>query len=205
MIQGVQTRAFPFLLSLLLSGIILSRPSLSQPSPETTPVPLAPPASAPTLVGKTPPRWIISKKNWTNTSEAVWLGGTKGHVTVIEFLRINCSHCLGAAPARRALYLKYHKLGVEMVGFQSPGDINNPQNTENDWSLVKHTIRDWQLPYPIAFDSKRALFDRYGLQFYPSILVLDREGVVRFQQSGFDEKKAKDLDAAIARMVEEGA
>ena len=92
-----------------------------------------------------------------------------------------------------------------MVGFQSPGDIDDPQNTENDWSRVKRTLRDWQLPYPIAFDSKRALFDRYGLQFYPSILVLDREGVVRFQQSGFDEKKAKDLDAAISRMLEEGA
>ena len=163
MIKGVQTSAPRFLFPLLLSGIALSKPSLSQVSSETTPAPVATPAPIATssplapLVGKAAPRWVISKKNWTNSPNAIWLGGLTGHVTVIEFLRINCSHCQDAVPARRMLYLKYHKLGMEMVGFQSPGDINDPNNSENDWKQVKRTIAAWQLPYPIAFDSKRAL------------------------------------------------
>ena len=148
--------------------------------------------------------WIIPKKQWTNTPAPIWLGGLRGNVTVIEFFRINCSHCQDAAPSRRALHNKYGKRGLKMVGFQSPGDFSNPGNAENDWRKVKLKIKDWGLTYPIAFDKDRAFFDKNELKFYPTVVVLDKKGIVRFQQTGYTPAKVKALDAFVGQMLKSG-
>ena len=145
--------------------------------------------------------WVIPQRGWTNTPQPVWLGGLKGHVTVIEFFRINCSHCQDAAPARRALYRKYRKQGLKMIGFQSPGDVGNAANAENDWRQVKLQIKKWNLTYPIAFDKNRAFFDKNDLMFYPTVLVLDKQGIVRFQQTGYSDEKARELERVVAKML----
>ncbi len=147
--------------------------------------------------------WVIPRKYWTNTRQPVWLGGLQGKVTVIDFFRIGCSHCQDAVPARRALYRKYHASGLQMVGFQSPGDTSNAANSENDWHKVKLQIQKWGLTYPIAFDKNRSFFDKNALMFYPTILVLDKKGVVRLQQTGYSDKNNKELDELIAKLLKQ--
>jgi len=84
-----------------------------------------------------------------------------------------------------------------VIGFQSPG----PDATENNWKKVQGIVRAWKLPYPIAFDAKGALFKKYGLSFYPTVLVLDRKGIVRFQQAGYSKDKAKELEQFVAKIL----
>ena len=150
------------------------------------------------MVGKPLAAWNIPAQHWTNTRKPIDLADLKGHVTVIEFFRIGCSHCRDAAPARRALYRKYHPRGLKMIGFQSPADTTNARNSETNWKQVKAKIRQWRLTYPIAFDSNRALFDKYNFQFYPTVLVVDKKGIVRFQQTGFTPANAKALEQFVA-------
>ncbi len=162
------------------------------------------PAPSKSLVGQKLKPWKIERRLWTNTPSSVWLGGTKGHVTVIEFFRISCSHCQDAAPSRRALFEKFSSRGVKMIGFQSPGgtfpDSGNP---ENNWSQVKATVKEWKLPYPVAFDRDRQLFNSYRLAFYPTVVVLDESGVVRFEQTGFTAEKDASLKRAIEALLQE--
>lgn len=87
-----------------------------------------------------------------------------------------------------------------MIGFQSPANTHEPDNTENNWNHVKRTVADWQLPYPIAFDKDRVMFDKYGLNLFPTILVLDKKGIVRFQQVGYTPEKAEQLDQFLAQL-----
>ena len=88
-----------------------------------------------------------------------------------------------------------------MVGFQSPGLTNDPKNAENNWAQVQRQIKTWGLIYPIAFDEDRTLFDDYKFQFYPTVLVLDRKGIVRFQQTGYSPEKARELEQFVAHAL----
>jgi thiol-disulfide isomerase/thioredoxin len=149
-------------------------------------------------IGKPAPHWIIPGRYWTNTRHAVWLGGLEGNVTVIEFFRIGCSHCQDAAPSREALFRKYRGRGLKMVGFQSPGKVDSD---ELNWTVVKRTVHKWGLTYPIAFDANDKLFKSYGLGVYPTVVVLDRKGIVRFYRVGYSAVWAQELDAAVAGLL----
>lgn len=153
------------------------------------------------LLGKKLAGWIVPQKYWMNTPQPVWLGGLQGQITVIEFFRINCSHCQDAAPSREAFYRKYRARGLKMIGFHSPGIIADSTNPENIWSDVKTTVKQWNLTYPIAFDKDRAFFNKNDFRFYPTVLVLDRKGVVRFQQTGYSPEKAKNLEQFVGEIL----
>ena len=188
-------------LALLASVFAIGQ--ISAPAQAQTVVAAPEPDATQNLMGKKLPGWIIPQKYWMNTPDALWLGGLKGEVTVVEFFRINCSHCQDAAPSREALYRKYRARGLKMIGFHSPGVIEDSGNPENIWSDVKTTVKQWKLTYPIAFDKDRAFFDKNEFRFYPTVLVLDGKGIVRFQQTGYTPEKAKDLDAFVGQMLKQ--
>jgi thiol-disulfide isomerase/thioredoxin len=148
--------------------------------------------------GRTLPKWIVAQSDWMNTPRPLWLSGQKGHVVVLEFFRIGCSHCENAAPTREKLWQKYRGRGVRFIGFHSPGFGNED---ENNWRTVQRTVRQWNLTYPIAFDRNGKYFGRLHLRTFPTVFVLDRNGVVQYQGSGFTPKKARDLNAAIAHTI----
>jgi len=178
----------------LLLGILLA--SLAIPAcAQTTP--------SPSPVGQEAKRWVVPRHLWMNTPKPIWLGGLQGHIVVVDFFRILCIHCEDSAPSRRALFEKFSPQGVKMVGFQSAGLYLDPKNPENDWAQVQATVKRWGLPYPIAFDEKSQLFRSYNFGFYPTVLVLDSKGVVRFYQSGYTAKKQQELEQAVSTLVEE--
>lgn len=154
--------------------------------------------------GKPLPLWKFGRRFWTNTPRPIWLGGLRGRVTVVEVLRINCVHCQNAAPSRRALFLKFRGPDFRMVGIQSPGLVNDARNTENNWKIVRQTIRNWKLPYPVAFDQGGRYFQGtlHG-DTYPTVFVLDRRGVVRFVQTGWTQDKAREMEEAVASALRE--
>ncbi len=201
--HGKIYEAFFFIALALLSGSLLATQTLAQQPKAESETIIVENDHKKDLEGQTFDGWVIPQKYWTNTREPIWLGGLQGKVTVIEFFRINCSHCQEAAPSRRALYRKYHQRGLQMVGFQSPGDTENSANVENDWSKVKPQIKKWGLTYPIAFDKNRAFFDKNDLMFYPTILVLDKQGIVRLQQTGYTSEKAQELEQVVAKLLKQ--
>lgn len=153
------------------------------------------------LVGQNAKRWKIGRQFWHNTPRPLWMGGQKGRVLVVDFFRIGCVHCQNAAPSRRAFYQKFHARGVQIVGFQSPGDFENASNPENNCAQVRRTIRAWKLPYPVAFDARRQFFNSYNLSLFPTVLVIDRAGVIRFAQTGYSPEKARELEEFVEKLL----
>ena len=151
------------------------------------------------FVGKPLPAWNIPSKYWMNTSKALEPSDFKGHVTIVEFFRIKCSHCQASAPILRDVYERFKGRGLRIVGIQSPG--KSPE--ENNWKTVASVCKtQFGLNYPIAFDEKSQLFKTaYKGKLYPSIFLLNRQGIVVFAQTGFDLDREKNLlDAMQAEM-----
>lgn len=145
------------------------------------------------------PAWKVPARYWVNTPRPITLNDLKGHVTLVEFWRTGCSHCRAAAPYLSDLYRDEGKRGLKMVSFQSPGVADDAGNPENDWTKVQGFVKEHKLPYPVAFDEGGTLFKgAYKGTNYPTLLILDRRGVVRFVQTGFD----LDNDAGRAKIEE---
>lgn len=149
------------------------------------------------FVGKPLPAWNIAPKYWMNTGAALNPSDLKGHVAVVEFFRIKCSHCQQAAPVMRNLHETFGAKGLKMIGIQSPGD----DAQENDWDNVASVVKtQFGLDYPIAFDEKSQLFKGvYEGKVYPSVFILNRAGIVVFAQTGFDDKREAKFLAALQK------
>jgi thiol-disulfide isomerase/thioredoxin len=144
------------------------------------------------LKGKTVPAWNFAKQNWVNTPAPVAPSQLKGKVTLMEFWRIGCSHCEEAAPHMEKLFKEYSPRGVKFVAIHSPGapDEAGDPNPENNWGTVKQKIKEWGITYPVAFDEGGKLFQNtYGGETYPTLIILDRHGIVRHISTGYTAQK----------------
>ena len=160
------------------------------------PPPAPPDVQKDALLNKPAIDWNIAPEYWVNTPHPITLKDLKGSVTLLEFWRANCIHCQEAAPFMRELYDHWHPRGLKMVTFESPGQPN-ADNLENNWQQVQGKVKEWKLPYPVAFDKGRILFNKYHGNLYPMMIVLDKEGKVIFFHTGFDQAKS----AALVRFL----
>jgi thiol-disulfide isomerase/thioredoxin len=186
-------------------GYLASRP----PAPSA--MPDKPPAGAQDLqklVGHPAPEFNIPSALWTVQSskqQPITVASLKGHVTLVEFWRATCPHCKDAAPFMESLYKKYGKEGLQIVGIQSPSDNPDPHFVENDWGQVRATISEWGITYPVGFDEHAQLFKtKYHGTLYPTVLVLDKNGVVQYAETGYDDAKAKKLEQVVQQMLKTG-
>ena len=135
------------------------------------------------MKGKPATPWNIETKYWANTAKPITLDDLKGSVTLLEFWRIGCSHCIEAAPYMEKVFETYKKNGLKIVAFQSAGrsaDKNDKtENPETNWDKVKEKITELGIKYPVAFDKESKLFrDTYHGTSYPSLILLDSKGTV---------------------------
>jgi thiol-disulfide isomerase/thioredoxin len=186
-------------------GFLASRP----PAPtETVEKPPAGAQDLQKLVGHPAPEFNIPSALWTvqtSKQQPITVASLKGHVTLMEFWRATCPHCKDAAPFMEGLYKKYGKQGLQMVGIQSPSDNPDPHFVENDWGQVRATISEWGITYPVGFDEHAQLFKtKYYGTLYPTVLVLDKNGVVQYAETGYDDAKAKKLEQVVQQMLKTG-
>ena len=137
-----------------------------------------------TLGDATLPEWS-GVGPWQNTTQAIPLSSLKGKPALIEFFRINCSHCQAAAPFLEKLYRRYQPRGLKMVAVQSPDNFDDPENPETKWASVQGWAKDAGLTYPIAFDEKSRYFQgTIKGHTYPTTMVTDASGIVVYAHTG---------------------
>jgi len=165
----------------------------------------APPVTAEILksVGQPLVPWSLNDpKSWINCPAPIRLTDLHGSVALVEIFRINCPHCQEAAPLMVAINRRYAPRGLKIVTIQSPGDFGDITNEETDWSKVKDWCADRGIDYPVAFDKDSAYFQGtlHG-QYYPTTLILGKDGKILFAQTGHDSEKGLDLAAALERTL----
>jgi len=129
-----------------------------------TPVPL----SAPEIAGSP---WINSKP--------LTLNELKGRVVLIEFWTYGCINCKNVIPQLRDWYEKYEKQGFTVVGVHSPEFF-----WEKSLDKVKIAVEKLQVRYPVVQDNDFNIWKRYGIRAWPTTLLIDRRGVLRYGHIG---------------------
>lgn len=138
-----------------------------------------------TAVGDTAPDFQLAGLN----GEQLKLVDLHGQPAVLIFWTAWCPVCKEEAPHFNALTAKYEPQGVRVVGINIQ---DSPARTEGG-------VKDFGIKYRVVRDPDASLTRRYKVAGTPTIIFLDRNGVVRY----FGNELPGDYPTRLAALVEQ--
>ena len=130
--------------------------------------------------GRAAPNWKNS--SWLNAAAPVNLASLKGRVVLLNFWVFTCYNCTNTIPSLRALDATYRERGLTIVGIHTPEFP--PYAGEHDRKNVANALTKYSVTWPIAQDNDRASWDLYNIQYWPSFVLIDKQGKVRYEGYG---------------------
>ena len=112
----------------------------------------------------------------------VTLGSMKGKVVLVDFWAQWCEPCKKELPQLDRLAKEYAAKGVVIVA------VNIDKQRENAERMVKQL----GVSLPVLLDPAGSVAGTYDLPKMPTSFVIDKKGIVRFVNEGFD--GPKDVD-----------
>jgi len=115
----------------------------------------------------------------------------RGKVVLLEFWGTWCPPCRESIPTVKNVKKKFASRGFELVGISSDDD-------EDVWrTFVESKQMDWHEYIDLSGDVLRA----FNIDSFPTYIVLDKDGVIRYRQSGFGDATEGDLEDAINKAL----
>lgn len=82
-------------------------------------------------------------------------------------------------PWYRAIWKDYKDKGVFVIGIHTP-----ETKSEHDIERVKKAMAKAELTFPIAIDNQWTMWKRYQNAYWPSVYLVDKEGIARYGWQG---------------------
>lgn len=143
------------------------------------------------LVGQPAPAW----RNVTPLAGApASVASLKGRVALIDFWASWCGPCRLIAPRLSALRDRFGAQGLTVVG------ITTDEPTRAATFADRHGMR-----YPIVVDDTSDTSRAYGITGLPTMILVDKRGVVRDVFVGFDPDGSAELEASVRKLLAEPA
>lgn len=107
--------------------------------------------------------------------ENVRLSEFRGSVVLLGFWARWCGDCRQAMQALNEVQAKYQRAGLVILG------INIDDTPEQAAAMAKNL----GLTYPVLLDTEKKAVSQFDLKAMPLLLLIDRDGQVRFSHPGF--------------------
>jgi thiol-disulfide isomerase/thioredoxin len=138
--------------------------------------------------------------------EPVDLSQLRGKVVLLDFWATWCGPCISTFPRLRGWYKKYAGDNFVMVGIteyygqQDGKKMTRPQESE----FLKEFKEKYKMPYPIAvLSTSTESTMKYGINAFPTTILLDRKGVVRYIGIGAGDEESANLEEMIKKVLAE--
>ncbi len=122
------------------------------------------------------------------------LEALRGHVVVLDFWAAWCGPCRALAPRLSALKDRFGAQGLSVVGV-----------TTDEASSAAIFAERHQMRYPSVVDDDARTSKTYGVTSLPTMVVIDKRGVVRDVFVGVDASVLAKLEARIKTLLSESA
>lgn len=139
----------------------------------------------------------IAGENWLN-SKPLTIADLRGRVVLVEFWTYGCINCRNIVPHLRAWHNKYEQTGLTIVGVHSPEFF-----WEKPLARVAEASKKLDIQFPVVQDNGFDIWRRYGVRAWPTIVLVDRKGMIRYRHIG--EGAYQTTEAMIARLLAEGS
>jgi len=103
----------------------------------------------------------------------------RGKVVLVDFWTYSCINCLRSLPYVIAWNAKYHDHGLVIIGVHSPEFA-----FERDPGNVATAVKQLGITYPVAVDSKLAIWQAFNNEYWPAEYLIDAQGNIRGQHFG---------------------
>ena len=100
-------------------------------------------------------------------------------------------------PQLRGWHERYAPAGLTLVGVHSPEFF-----WEKPHEKVVDATKRLGVRYPVVQDNDFIIWNRFGVRAWPTLLLVDRKGTLRYRHIG--EGDYEETDAMIRRLLAEG-
>jgi thiol-disulfide isomerase/thioredoxin len=126
---------------------------------------------------------------WLNTAGPLELKDLRGKFVLLDFWTYCCINCMHILPELKKLEAAYPRelvvIGVHSAKFENEEDSKN----------IAEAIQRYDIEHPVINDAQHAIWNRFGINSWPSVLLIDPEGNLVWGRNG--EVEFKMLDAVI--------
>lgn len=116
--------------------------------------------------------------NWLN-SGPLSLDSLKGQVVLVDFWTFGCYNCRNTLPSLKRFDSEYRSKGLTIVGIHTP-ESDHESKLEN----VKTAIEKLGIKYPVVTDNENNIWNAYGINAWPTVVILDKQGRIRYKYVG---------------------
>jgi thiol-disulfide isomerase/thioredoxin len=137
--------------------------------------------------------------------EPTSLEALRGNVVLLDFWATWCGPCISAFPKLREWHRKYSDRGLVIVGVTQLWGQDNQRTMDapQELAFLREFRNKYKLPYGFAIAPKGEYESKYGINAYPTVVLLDRQGVVRYIGIGAGGEEISNLEGMIRKLVAE--
>jgi thiol-disulfide isomerase/thioredoxin len=130
---------------------------------------------------------------WLNTAGPLELHDLRGKFVLLDFWTYCCINCMHILPELHKLEQAWPK-NLVVIGVHS-AKFTTEQDTQN----IRSAIQRYKIEHPVINDARHELWDLFGVNAWPTVILIDPEGNAVWGTSG--EITFEQVDAVIrARM-----
>jgi AhpC/TSA family len=121
-------------------------------------------------------------QTWFNTDSPLLLAGLRGRVVVLYAFQVLCPVSISAGiPQAQRIYETFAPSDVTVIGLHATFEHHDAFNA----AVLKAFIHEYRPKFPIALDQPNPTspiphtMDRYKMRGTPSLVLIDRQGMIR--------------------------
>ncbi|QDU28289.1 Thiol-disulfide oxidoreductase ResA [Anatilimnocola aggregata] len=122
------------------------------------------------LPGRIPAPSLDGGGEWLNTAGPIELRDLRGKFVILDFWTYCCINCMHILPELKQLEHEFPKhlvvIGVHSAKFENERDAKN----------VSEAIERYEIEHPVVNDPRQILWQKYAVDTWPSLRVIDPEG-----------------------------
>jgi thiol-disulfide isomerase/thioredoxin len=122
----------------------------------------------------------------------------KGKVVVMDFWGSWCGPCKMELPFFEAMYRKYKdkpNVAFVSINWEKTNDALQHRTTAREF------IQRNNYTFPVMYDHEQVAVKAYQIEGFPTVFTIDKTGVVRYVNIGFDPQVDKILEAQIQSLL----
>ena len=137
-------------------------------------------------------------KAWLNVPSPLTMAGLSGKVVVLDFWTYCCINCMHVLPDLARLEEKYAGKAFAVVGVHS-AKFTNEALVDN----IRQAVLRYEVRHPVAVDDDFGTWNAFGVDSWPTIIVVAPDGRIAGRFSG--EGNYEEIDGLVAGLLKQFA